>query len=135
MAPESQSQVGLKRGRGARRGDSRNGTRISVCAGQPEAGFFPSVNSRKFVLRATSLEGLVELGSLTQRAASFLKAPVRSGLNIPGDRRSAGGEAGRSVRHPLGERPLLNPHRCSVGLAQRIWRVASIREVLLCQVG
>ncbi len=43
---------------------------------------FSAVNIRKFVLRAASLDGLVELGSLTQRAASFLEAAVRAGLNI-----------------------------------------------------
>ena len=43
---------------------------------------FSAVNIRKFVLRAASLEGLVELGSLTQRAASFLETSVRAGLNI-----------------------------------------------------
>jgi pilus assembly protein CpaF len=43
---------------------------------------FSAVNIRKFVLRAASLSGLVELGSLTPRAASFLEASVRAGLNI-----------------------------------------------------
>ena len=43
---------------------------------------FSAVNTRKFVLRAASLSGLVELGSLTPRAASFLEVSVRAGLNI-----------------------------------------------------
>ena len=43
---------------------------------------FSAVNIRKFVLRAASLAGLVELGSLTPRAASFLETSVRAGLNI-----------------------------------------------------
>ncbi len=43
---------------------------------------FSAVNVRKFVLRAASLSGLVELGSLTPRAASFLEASVRAGLNL-----------------------------------------------------
>ena len=43
---------------------------------------FTAVNVRKFVLRAARLEGLVELGSLTPQAASFLEASVRAGLNI-----------------------------------------------------
>ncbi len=43
---------------------------------------FSAVNIRKFVLRAASLSGLVELGSLTPRAASFLDASVRAGLNV-----------------------------------------------------
>uniref|UniRef100_UPI0030F376C0 CpaF family protein n=1 Tax=Nocardioides sp. GXZ039 TaxID=3136018 RepID=UPI0030F376C0 len=37
---------------------------------------------RKFVLRAGRLDELVELGSLSQRAAAFLEASVRAGLNI-----------------------------------------------------
>ena len=43
---------------------------------------FSAVNIRKFVLRATSLSGLVELGSLSARAARFLDASVRAGLNV-----------------------------------------------------
>jgi pilus assembly protein CpaF len=41
-----------------------------------------SVNVRKFVVRATHLEDLVALGTLTQQAAAFLDAAVASGLNI-----------------------------------------------------
>jgi pilus assembly protein CpaF len=41
-----------------------------------------SVNVRKFVVRATHLEDLVALGTLTRRAAAFLEAAVVSGLNI-----------------------------------------------------
>jgi pilus assembly protein CpaF len=37
---------------------------------------------RKFVLRAGSLDDLVGLGSLSPRAAAFLDASVRAGLNI-----------------------------------------------------
>ncbi len=44
-------------------------------------GFFTAVNIRTFVLRAASLDGLVELGSMTPRAAS-LETSVRAGLNI-----------------------------------------------------
>jgi pilus assembly protein CpaF len=43
---------------------------------------FSAVNIRKFVLRAASMEGLVELGSLTPMAARFLELSVRAGLNI-----------------------------------------------------
>ncbi|WP_245154848.1 ATPase, T2SS/T4P/T4SS family [Nocardioides sp. 1609] len=43
---------------------------------------FTAVNIRKFVLRAGQLDDLVELGSLSQRAAAFLEASVRAGLNI-----------------------------------------------------
>lgn len=43
---------------------------------------FTAVNIRKFVLRATRLRDLVELGSLTAQAAAFLDGSVRAGLNI-----------------------------------------------------
>jgi len=43
---------------------------------------FSAVNIRKFVLRAARLHDLVELGSLTSGAASFLEASVRAGLNL-----------------------------------------------------
>jgi pilus assembly protein CpaF len=43
---------------------------------------FSAVNIRKFVLRAARLSDLVELSSLTPRAATFLEASVRAGLNI-----------------------------------------------------
>ena len=41
-----------------------------------------SVNVRKFVVRASHLEDLVALGTLTAQAAAFLDAAVASGLNI-----------------------------------------------------
>ncbi len=43
---------------------------------------FSAVNIRKFVLRANRLQTLVDLGSLSPRAAAFLEASVRAGLNI-----------------------------------------------------
>ena len=43
---------------------------------------FSAVNIRKFVLRASRLHDLVELGSLSAPAAEFLDASVRAGLNI-----------------------------------------------------
>jgi len=52
------------------------------------------LNIRKFVVRASRLEDLVELGSLTSQAAAFLDASVRAGLNIV----VAGGtQAGRTA--------------------------------------
>jgi pilus assembly protein CpaF len=42
---------------------------------------FSAVNIRKFVVRASRLPDLVELGTLTPRAAAFLEASVRAGLN------------------------------------------------------
>lgn len=41
-----------------------------------------SVNIRKYVVRATSLDDVVGLGSLTPQAAAFLRAAVRAGLNV-----------------------------------------------------
>lgn len=41
-----------------------------------------AVNIRKYVVRATRLDDLVALGSLTAHAAAFLDACVRAGLNI-----------------------------------------------------
>jgi pilus assembly protein CpaF len=43
---------------------------------------FSAVNIRKFVLKAARLSDLVELGTLSPRAAAFLEASVRAGLNI-----------------------------------------------------
>lgn len=43
---------------------------------------FSAVNIRKFVVRASRLSELVELGSLTPEAGQFLEASVRAGLNI-----------------------------------------------------
>ncbi|WP_443728728.1 CpaF family protein [Sanguibacter sp. A246] len=41
-----------------------------------------SLNIRKFVARARSLEDLVDLGTLTRPAATFLDACMRAGLNV-----------------------------------------------------
>lgn len=41
-----------------------------------------SITIRKFVLRTHSIEGLVELGTLTPTAAEFLDAAVQAGVNI-----------------------------------------------------
>ncbi|MEP9381467.1 CpaF family protein [Nocardioides cheoyonin] len=43
---------------------------------------FSAVNIRKFSLRAARLGDLVELGSLTPQAATFLEASIRAGLNV-----------------------------------------------------
>ena len=45
-------------------------------------GFLTAVNIRKFVVRASRLAELVDLGTLTPAAAGFLEASVRAGLNI-----------------------------------------------------
>jgi pilus assembly protein CpaF len=41
-----------------------------------------AVNVRKFVVRATSLDDLVSLGTITPQAAAFLDAAVVAGLNV-----------------------------------------------------
>lgn len=41
-----------------------------------------AVNIRKYVVRATHLDDLVGLGSLTPAAARFLSASVAAGLNV-----------------------------------------------------
>ena len=41
-----------------------------------------AVNVRKFVVKATHLDDLVRLGSLTDHCARFLEAAVVSGLNV-----------------------------------------------------
>ncbi|WP_457205204.1 CpaF family protein [Nocardioides sp. P5_C9_2] len=43
---------------------------------------FSAVNIRKFVVRASRMSDLVELGSLSPQAAAFLDASIRAGLNI-----------------------------------------------------
>ncbi len=43
---------------------------------------FSAVNIRKFVVKASRLRDLVELGTLTAQAAEFLDACVVAGLNI-----------------------------------------------------
>lgn len=43
---------------------------------------FSAVNIRKFIVRASRLSELVELGTLTVQAAAFLEAAVVAGLNI-----------------------------------------------------
>ena len=43
---------------------------------------YMSVNIRKFILQANSLDALVELGTLTAHAAAFLNAAVVAGLNV-----------------------------------------------------
>jgi len=53
-----------------------------------------SVNIRKFVVRASHLDDLVGLGSLTPAAARFLDAAVRSGLNVLV---SSGTQAGKTT--------------------------------------
>jgi pilus assembly protein CpaF len=58
-----------------------DGSRLHVAIPDITRRFW-SVNIRKFVVRASHLEDLVALGSITSAAARFLDAAVRSGLNV-----------------------------------------------------
>ncbi|MCD9154621.1 CpaF family protein [Aeromicrobium duanguangcaii] len=76
---------------------------------------FTAVNIRKFVARASGLDDLVTLGTLDERAASFLKACVLAGLNIVV---SGGTQAGKTT--------LLN---CLAGAIPGTQRLVSVEEV------
>ncbi|MGH3348348.1 MAG: CpaF family protein [Nocardioides sp.] len=79
---------------------------------------FSAVNIRKFVLRAASLHGLVELGSITPRAASFLETSVRAGLNILV---TGGTQAGKTT--------LLNCLAASIPGGERVVTVEEVFEL------
>jgi pilus assembly protein CpaF len=68
---------------------------------------FSAVNIRKFVVRASELHDLVELGTLTQEAATFLDASVRAGLNVvvAGGTRPDTATISFTRRCPAGSRP------------------------------
>ncbi|MEO6604463.1 MAG: ATPase, T2SS/T4P/T4SS family, partial [Aeromicrobium sp.] len=82
---------------------------------------FAAVNIRKFVARAHSLEDLVALGTIDQRAAEFLHASVLAGLNIVV---SGGTQAGKTT--------LLNCLAASIPGSQRL---VSVEEVFELQCG
>ena len=58
-----------------------DGSRLHVVIPDITRNFW-SVNIRKFVMGSKSLNSLVEVGTISEQAASFLKASVISGLNI-----------------------------------------------------
>ena len=76
---------------------------------------FTAVNIRKFVARASGLDDLVTLGTLDERAASFLRSCVLAGLNIVV---SGGTQAGKTT--------LLN---CLAGSIPGTQRLVSVEEV------
>lgn len=79
---------------------------------------FSAVNIRKFVVRASRLSELVELGSLTEAAARFLEASVVAGLNIV----VAGGtQAGKTT--------LLNCLAAAIPGGDRIVSAEEVREL------
>ncbi|WP_432547942.1 CpaF family protein [Kineococcus sp. SYSU DK004] len=77
-----------------------------------------AVNVRRFVARARRLDDLVELGSLTPRAARFLAAAVASGLNVLV---SGGTQAGKTT--------LLNCLLSAVPAQQRIVTCEEVFEL------
>src|SRR5690606_27900971 len=88
-----------------------------------------AVNIRKHVVRASHLDDLVRLGSLTPQAAAFLDASVRAGLNVL--------VAGAT---PAGKTTMLNAGAGSVPPTERVstcegaFRLRSaVREVVALQ--
>jgi pilus assembly protein CpaF len=79
-----------------------------------------AVNIRKFIAKATRLEHLVELGTLSPQAARFLGAAVASGLNILV---SGATQAGKTT--------LLNCLGSSIGSRERVITVEEIFELQL----
>ncbi|WP_422933659.1 CpaF family protein [Sinomonas sp. P47F7] len=77
-----------------------------------------AVNVRKFVARASRLDHLVELGSLTPQAARFLAAAVAGGLNILV---SGATQAGKTT--------LLNCLGAAIGFRERVVTVEEIFEL------
>ena len=77
-----------------------------------------AVNIRKFVVKASRLDHLVELGTLTPHAARFLGAAVASGLNILV---SGATQAGKTT--------LLNCLAASIGSRERVITVEEIFEL------
>ncbi|WP_207346234.1 ATPase, T2SS/T4P/T4SS family [Arthrobacter sp. E3] len=77
-----------------------------------------AVNIRKFTARASRLDHLVELGSLTPQAARFLGAAVSSGLNILV---SGATQAGKTT--------MLNCLAAGIGSRERVVTVEEIFEL------
>jgi pilus assembly protein CpaF len=81
---------------------------------------YSAVNIRKFVIKARRLSDLVELGTLTPQAATFLEACVVAGLNIVV---SGGTQAGKTT--------MLNTLGSSVPGHERIISVEEVYELQL----
>jgi pilus assembly protein CpaF len=77
-----------------------------------------AVNIRKFVVKASRLDHLVELGSLTPQAARFLAAAVSGGLNILV---SGATQAGKTT--------MLNCLGAAIGSRERVVTVEEIFEL------
>ncbi|RHA39514.1 CpaF family protein [Cellulomonas rhizosphaerae] len=79
-----------------------------------------SVNIRKYVVRASGLDEIVALGSLTPHAATFLAAAVRTGLNVLV---SGATQAGKTT--------MLNALAGSIGPRERIVSCEEVFELRL----
>jgi pilus assembly protein CpaF len=98
----------------------RDGSRLNAVI-PPASTRWTSVTIRKFVLRAHSLERLVEMGALTSAAAEFLDAAVQAGVNM-----LVSGPTGS------GKTTLLNALGTSIlGLDERIVTVEEVPELML----
>src|SRR5919107_1807100 len=79
---------------------------------------FSAVNIRKFIVRASRLDDLVDLGSLTSHAARFLHAAVVAGLTVIV---SGGTQAGKTT--------MLNSLAASIPGGQRIVSAEEVFEL------
>jgi pilus assembly protein CpaF len=78
------------------------------------------VNVRKFVVRASTLDDLCGLGTLTRQAARFLDAAVAAGLNVV---LSGGTQAGKTT--------LLNCLASSIPASERVVSCEEVFELRL----
>jgi pilus assembly protein CpaF len=98
----------------------QDGSRLNAVI-TPASTRWTSVTIRKFVLRAHSLDQLVELGALSSAAAEFLDAAVQAGVNI-----LVSGPTGS------GKTTLLNALGASiVELDERVVTVEEVPELML----
>jgi pilus assembly protein CpaF len=97
-----------------------DGSRLNAVV-PPASTRWTSVTIRKFVMRAQSLDQLVELGALPSAAAEFLDAAVQAGVNI-----LVSGPTGS------GKTTLLNALGASiVGIDERVVTVEEVPELVL----
>jgi pilus assembly protein CpaF len=98
----------------------RDGSRLNAVIA-PASTRWTSVTIRKFVLRVHSLDQLVELGALSDTAATFLDAAVQAGVNI-----LVSGQTGS------GKTTLLNALGASIAsLDERVVTVEEVPELQL----
>jgi pilus assembly protein CpaF len=98
----------------------RDGSRLNAAI-TPASTRWTSVTIRKFLLRAHSLDQLVDLGALTPDAARFLDAAVQAGINM-----LVSGQTGS------GKTTLLNALGASIAsLEERVVTVEEVPELTL----